>query len=127
MGVKVNAQEDPTNEYVVAVSKMCNIMMLRANSAWKRFDLLFRFTNTFSLQTKILKVIHGFTKSVIEKRHQELLQNNNKSPSSNIKDDIGTKKKCVFLDVLLQSTIDGKPLTDDDIIDEVETFLLGVR
>lgn len=36
---------------------------------------------------------------------------------------MGMKKKMVLLDVLLQSTIDGKPLTNEDIREEVDTFM----
>jgi len=38
-------------------------------------------------------------------------------------EDVGMKKKQVFLDLLLNSTIDGKPLSDQDISEEVDTFM----
>jgi len=40
-------------------------------------------------------------------------------------DDIGRKPKMTLLDILLQATIDNKPLTDVDIREEVETFILA--
>jgi cytochrome P450 family 4 len=38
-------------------------------------------------------------------------------------DDIGIKKKLALLDVLLKATIDGKPLTNAEIAEEVDTFM----
>lgn len=38
-------------------------------------------------------------------------------------DDIGSKKKVPLLDILLQSTINGQPLTNADIREEVDTFM----
>lgn len=35
---------------------------------------------------------------------------------------MGLKKRMTFLDVLLQSTIDGQPLSNEDIREEVDTF-----
>lgn len=37
-------------------------------------------------------------------------------------DDFGARKKLALLDILLGATIDGKPLSDDDIREEVDTF-----
>lgn len=36
---------------------------------------------------------------------------------------MGQKKRMAFLDVLLQATVDGKPLSNNDIREEVETFM----
>jgi cytochrome P450 family 4 len=64
---------------------------------------------------ELLKILHGFTDSVIIRRREELEQK--------LKDaDKETKTNYALLDVLLQSTINGKPLTNMDIREEVDTF-----
>uniref|UniRef100_A0A1B0CSB4 Cytochrome n=1 Tax=Lutzomyia longipalpis TaxID=7200 RepID=A0A1B0CSB4_LUTLO len=40
-----------------------------------------------------------------------------------VDDGLGIKKKMAFLDVLLQATVDGKPLNNMDIREEVDTFM----
>jgi cytochrome P450 family 4 len=75
-------------------------------------------------QKEVLKILHDFTDNVIVARQKELekkLANNEKLIDED--DDIGGKKKLALLDVLLQATIDGKPLTNLDIREEVDTFV----
>lgn len=86
-----------------------------------RNNLTFPFSKAARQERKALKVLHEFTDSVIVARRKEILQQN-KNMSSNT-DDVGIKKKQALLDVLLQSTIDGKPLTNQDIREEVDTFM----
>lgn len=127
MGVSINAQEDPDNEYVRAVKAVCNIIIKRSFSPFLQLDWLFRLSNDYKIQNKNLEIIHGFTKSVIKKRHDELSTTSTTPVESAIGDnDIGIKKKMVFLDLLLNSTIDGKPLTENDISEEVDTFMFEV-
>lgn len=75
--------------------------------------------------------MHEFTNEIIEKRRQYLINKqkteDNKSHGNVFEDDvIGRSKKMVFLDILLQSTIDGKPLTNEEILEETDTFLFAV-
>lgn len=73
-----------------------------------RYDIIFQFTSTAAKQTKVLKVLHGFTDKVISER-RESLSNSNKS--------LGNPKPS-FLDILLKSG-----LTDLEIRNEVDTFM----
>jgi cytochrome P450 family 4 len=61
--------------------------------------------------------------NVIMSRREELMKSG-KSLDLN-ENDIGAKKKMAFLDILLKSTIDGEPLSNQDIQEEVKTFLFG--
>lgn len=70
-----------------------------------------------------IRVMHDFTENIIEERRKTLVENATSSKSSGDVDDVGTKRKMALLDVLLQSTIDGKPLSNEDIREEVDTFM----
>lgn len=75
-------------------------------------------------QNKALKVLHDFTDKVIIERRDELIANNNKTKNDNDDDDdVGAKRKLALLDVLLQASIDDKPLTNLEIREEVDTFM----
>lgn len=127
MGTSVNAQENPNNEYVQAIKNILNIVMSRSFSSWKRFDFLFQFSKEYQLQNKSINTINNLTKSVIKKQRNALIKasvNGNANEDKN-EDNIRIKKHAL-LDLLLVSTIDGKLLTDDDITEEVNTFLAAV-
>lgn len=90
---------------------------------WQRNDFLF---NTFAVTAKKeqednLKILHDFTNSVIHKRRDKLISMQGNTEEE--VDEFGVKRKMALLDVLLQATTDGQPLSDDDIREEVDTFM----
>lgn len=89
-----------------------------------RNPLLYKFSALHKIEANALKVLHGFADDVIRKRRKELTEK--RDENENPLDEIGIRKKRAFLDILLHSTINGKPLTDLEIREEVDTFIFGV-
>lgn len=77
------------------------------------------------MEQKALKVIHEFTNSVIVSRRKQLLEMQQKQDNEPTDNDVGIKKKMPLLDMLLQSTVDGKALTNEDIREEVDSFMFA--
>lgn len=93
-----------------------------------RYPVFYQYSSLIKQQEKALKVLHGFTDEVIRKRREELLsmKSNNNDSSGQEDDDeasMGIRKKRALLDLLLNSTIDGQPLSDLDIRSEIDTFM----
>lgn len=121
MGVNVKTQENKNQDYVFAVKDMCRLNIVRSTSAWRRMDFLHKFTDDYQKEKKYLQILHGFANSVIQQKKREL--ENRKPNEKTTTDDFGRKRKMAFLDLLLNATIDGKPLSQEDIREEVDTFM----
>lgn len=70
---------------------------------------------------ELLKRMSSFTRQVIQERRQAKTDSNTEQPD----DDVGIKKRRALLDILLESTIDGKYLSDNDIQEEVDNFMFA--
>ncbi|GAB0087945.1 Cytochrome P450 [Sergentomyia squamirostris] len=148
MGAEVHAQDNPDHPYVQSVKAMSRIMFRRIFSAVRHFPLIFPLTPLFWEQRYHLKVLHDFTTKIIVQRREQLLfeesQNQSKKEmDTNIKESMNvdfsskpkdddfkdlylnrsSREKLTFLDLLLKATVDGKPLSDADIREEVDTFM----
>lgn len=124
MGVKVNAQTNHESEYIKCIKTMGEIVIGRAVSPIKQTDFFYNFTLDSFKEKKALKVLHDVTRKVIRDRRQQLSNGSDHKKTFN---DDGTKKCSPFLDTLIQGTIDGEKLSDEDIREEVDTFLFAVR
>lgn len=125
MGVSVNAQDNSESDYVKSVKQMCAVVILRAFSPLKMYDFFYQFTDLCRKERNALKILHGYTKKVIERRKQELVMS---KPDDDEKDEYGIKKKrFAFLDLLLQGDDGKQVLSDDEIQEEVDTLLFEVK
>lgn len=70
-------------------------------------------------RNELIKIIKSFSSSVINER-KKAHENGNFEISV---DEFGRKQKLAFLDLLLEAKIDGKPLSDEGIREEVDTFM----
>lgn len=123
MGVKMNAQLNSRSEYVTSVEKMCVFTTKRVKSFLGRFDLTYPLTPNYYKQKKVSNIIQTYTNNVINSRKAELTDEH---VAVEI-DEVGMKRKLAFLDLLLKSTLDGQPLCNEVIRDEVNTFMFAVR
>ncbi|XP_073830242.1 cytochrome P450 4ae1 [Musca autumnalis] len=125
MGTIINAQSDSKSELIQAVNDVTDIMANRFVRPHLSIRLLAR--NMHNKQNRGIKTMHAFTEKIIKERKQSLLNEElSKMADETDKelDDVGAKKKhLAFLDVLLQARIDGQPLLDKQIRDEVNTFI----
>lgn len=95
-------------------------------SYWRRFDILF---STIGYSDKRLfdertQFVTKYAIEVIETRRKILLQTNVEKYSDE-NDQVKSNGMC-FIDILLQSAIDGLTLTNEEILDEVQTFMVAV-
>uniref|UniRef100_A0A1B0GQ09 Uncharacterized protein n=1 Tax=Phlebotomus papatasi TaxID=29031 RepID=A0A1B0GQ09_PHLPP len=111
---------------------MAEIVLRPENGVHLKFKLrpepFFKISRIARREKKAIKVLHDFTDRVIIARRNELLQSGKHDDNYNRHtgdDGLGIKKKMALLDVLLQSTVDGKPLTNMDIREEVDTFMFA--
>jgi len=119
MGYELKAKD---SEYLKAIKEIGLVVASRFVQPWQRPDFLFNLLSAKRKQDELVKILKEFTTKIIEER-RKLLLNKKSEDLENLDDkDIGLKKKMCLLDVLLQSTIDNKPLSNEDIQEEVDTF-----
>uniref|UniRef100_A0A336MPH9 CSON004759 protein n=1 Tax=Culicoides sonorensis TaxID=179676 RepID=A0A336MPH9_CULSO len=123
MGTKINAQTDVNSEYVKAVVELSSILHWRQHHFLARDNWFWKWTNNKKRHDYLVQKIHSHTDNIIEARRIEKQKNTlNGVP---VADDLGIKKRTALLDILLDSTIDGAKLSNEDIREETDNFMFA--
>ncbi|KAJ9577305.1 hypothetical protein L9F63_006144, partial [Diploptera punctata] len=123
MGTPIYAQEDRGAQYVKAVYDMSEIAIKRMLIPWMRFQPVFKLSKLGRRHEQCLDILHGFTKRVIKERKAQTPEHSNASRTISSDEDIGRKKRKAFLDLLLDASMQGAKLTDEELREEVDTFM----
>jgi cytochrome P450 family 4 len=90
---------------------------------WQRNSFIFSLLPAKKRHDECLKILHSFTNKIVENRREAIMKEDEVKLSYQDEDDMGIKKKMALLDVLLRAKVDGRPLTNAEIAEEVDTFM----
>ena len=129
MGIKMETQASKNDDYIRAVHEMSAIVQRRQTTVRLIAQYLFPLLPDARRQISCLKFLKSFTRKVIRERKAQIAhegvgreeQVNGEKVSD--QDDYGVlKQRSAFLTTLLRSQ-KANSLTDDDIQEEVDTFM----
>ncbi|KAJ1530819.1 hypothetical protein ONE63_005666 [Megalurothrips usitatus] len=128
MGVKLNAQDstDKRSDYVSAIYEISELTLKRAHRPWLFPNITFYMTDLGKRYKRCLSILHGFTNKVpqvIRERKEVRESQQSQTQASTTEDDLGRKKRTAFLDLLLDAREAGAQLSDEDLREEVDTFM----
>uniref|UniRef100_A0A182YDR9 Uncharacterized protein n=1 Tax=Anopheles stephensi TaxID=30069 RepID=A0A182YDR9_ANOST len=125
MGVKVNAQsEGEENDYVKAVCELSRLFVERMVRPWLHLDFIWLRSRFAARYTNALETVHTYSREVIRDRKAALeASQKSTNPESNNGETFGVKKRMAFLDLLLQGNQAHNIMTDEDVREEVDTFM----
>ncbi|XP_011211871.2 cytochrome P450 4d1 [Bactrocera dorsalis] len=125
MGVQLQTQRNADSEYVKALNSLMAILHLRMYDMKYYFDFIFRCTAKAKEAERALAIINSYAEKVILQRRKELTHAPEQAQLETQGPSVGLKRKQTLLDILLNSTVDGKSLSNVDIREEVHTFMFA--
>ena len=131
------------------------IILNRQTKIWLHPDFTFRLTKAYKTHQECIKILHGFSYKVIRERKEQIKNqnllimnggdaNNNQMGNGKKYDEngnvlyntnkyydedesLGKKKRLAFLDLLITASGNGTILSDEDIREEVDTFVSSMK
>ncbi|XP_053671192.1 cytochrome P450 4d2-like [Anopheles nili] len=126
MGVSMDGEGHGSQQayYTQLVEELSSILYWRMFNVFVNIDALFRLTSTSRRFDELVTKSWNFTLDMIDRRRKinQLNEATRSDEQPNDEDPSLGKRKRALLDTLLEARIDGKPLTDEEIREEVDTF-----
>lgn len=115
MGISIDVQRQQKSEYVNSIYEISELILHRFVRPYLHPEFIYRRTATGRRFAHCLKVLHSFTKEVIANRKTTREENKRKG--------VVVSKRQAFLDLLLDANENKNLLTDQEIREEVDTFM----
>nr|AZR39475.1 cytochrome P450 [Agasicles hygrophila] len=116
-GTKLDPGNSEDEKYKKAIHSMGDILSYRSLRPWFKIQMVFDLFSSRSKENKMaLKTLHDFTNRIIKKKTKTF------TPFK-ISEDGSSKKKLVFLDLLLNAKVQKGDIDDEGVRDEVNTFM----
>uniref|UniRef100_A0A1Y1NLM3 Cytochrome P450 n=2 Tax=Photinus pyralis TaxID=7054 RepID=A0A1Y1NLM3_PHOPY len=116
MGTPMDEESSTCKRYVQKVHRIGEIYLHIITHPWCDFLLTFVFTPTFWELRRLVKELHAFSSSVIQKRKATFKRSDTKSETP-------SKRRQAMLDLLISAMNSGEPIDDQGIQEEVDTFI----
>ncbi|PNF27071.1 Cytochrome P450 4C1, partial [Cryptotermes secundus] len=124
MGTKIFAQDGGNLDYVTAIYDMSEITVQRIFQPWLHPESIFKLFRIGRRHDECLRVLHGFTRKVIAERKAQMVNKRvMANQMSGSEDEVVGKKRKAFLDLLLEANVGDAKLTDEELREEVDTFM----
>ncbi|GFS53384.1 cytochrome P450 4c3 [Nephila pilipes] len=123
MGTRIGAQTGENSEYVEAIHNLGGVMIERIARPLLWPDILFNLSKSGRGFNRDLKVLHRFTDKVIQEKKTALLAQRSRGSEETEDVRFGGKKRQALMDLLLDQHVNGQQLTEEDIREEVDTFM----
>lgn len=115
MGVQLNIQENENQEYIKNVNELAARLSDRYFSPIKACDFTYQFTSAYKKEERAMHFVQSFTNNVILQRKSKRIVPTRET------------KRMAFLDLLLKANEENKALSDEELQQEVDTFMFTVK
>ncbi|KAI9563274.1 hypothetical protein GHT06_010732 [Daphnia sinensis] len=119
MGTSIGAQTQDS-DYVRAVYRMGQLIMEKMQKPWLNYPWIFSQSALGREHNRLLETLHAFTEGVIRERQKAL---SDQEINATGETETGFRNRLPLLDLLLKASDDGNILSDQDIRNEIDTFM----
>ncbi|XP_023240258.1 cytochrome P450 4C1-like, partial [Centruroides sculpturatus] len=125
MGIDINAQDDSNTKYVHAVEWLTSHSADFIVQPWFWFRPFSYLNPLIKVIKKCRRTVHQLHLKVIKERTELIKRNQHMDDFQGEENTLGIKKKRAFLDLLLFHHLSEKTLSEKDVKEEVDTFMIA--